>query len=135
SDSTNSIRASLHEIEITLMIAIVLVVLVVSVFLRSARATVVPAVATLVSLMGTLGVMYLLGFSLDNLSLMALTVATGFVVDDAIVVLENTSRHIEQGMDRFAAALLGAREVGFTVLSISISLIAVFIPLLFMGGQ
>src|SRR5205823_7809975 len=97
--------------------------------------TVVPAVATLVSLMGTLGVMYLLGFSLDNLSLMALTVATGFVVDDAIVVLENTSRHIEQGMDRFAAALLGAREVGFTVLSISLSLVAVFIPLLFMGGQ
>src|SRR5205823_7054656 len=97
--------------------------------------TVVPAVATLVSLMGTLGVMYLLGFSLDNLSLMALTVATGFVVDDAIVVLENTSRHIEQGMNRFQAALLGAKEVGFTVLSISLSLVAVFIPLLFMGGQ
>ena len=110
-------------------------VLVVSVFLRSVRATVVPAVATVVSLLGTFGVMYLLGFILNNLSLMALTVATGFVVDDAIVVLENTSRHIEHGMDRIQAALLGAREVGFTVLSISLSLVAVFIPLLFMGGQ
>ena len=135
SDSTNSIRASLREVEITLLISIVLVVLVVSAFLRSARATFIPAVATVVSLLGTLGVMYLLGFSLNNLSLMALTVATGFVVDDAIVVLENTSRHIEAGMDRFKAALLGAREVGFTVLSISLSLVAVFIPLLFMGGQ
>jgi len=135
SDSTNSIRSSLREIEITLLISIVLVVLVVSAFLRSARATVIPAVATVVSLLGTFGVMYLLGFSLNNLSLMALTVATGFVVDDAIVVLENTSRHIEAGMDRFKAALLGAREVGFTVLSISLSLVAVFIPLLFMGGQ
>ncbi|MCS0581585.1 efflux RND transporter permease subunit [Massilia pinisoli] len=135
SDRTNSIRASLHEIEMTLMISILLVVLVVSVFLRSARATVVPAVATIVSLLGTFGVMYMLGFSLNNLSLMALTVATGFVVDDAIVVLENTSRHVEQGMDRMKAALLGAQEVGFTVLSISLSLVAVFIPLLFMGGQ
>ena len=135
SDRTNSIRASLHEIEFTLVLSIVLVVLVVSVFLRSVRATVVPAVATIVSLLGTFGVMYLLGFSLNNLSLMALTVATGFVVDDAIVVLENTARHIEAGMDRMKAALLGAREVGFTVLSISLSLVAVFIPLLFMGGQ
>jgi multidrug efflux pump len=135
SDRTNSIRASLHEIELTLMISILLVVLVVSLFLRSVRATVVPAVATVVSLLGTFGVMYLLGFSLNNLSLMALTVATGFVVDDAIVVLENTSRHVEQGMDRMKAALLGAQEVGFTVLSISLSLVAVFIPLLFMGGQ
>ncbi len=135
SDSTNSIRASLHEIELTLVVSIVLVVLVVSAFLRSARATVVPAVATIVSLLGTFGAMYFLGFSLNNLSLMALTVATGFVVDDAIVVLENTSRHIEAGMHRFKAALLGAREVGFTVLSISLSLVAVFIPLLFMGGQ
>ena len=135
SDRTNSIRASLHEIEMTLMISILLVVLVVSVFLRSVRATIVPAVATVVSLLGTFGVMYLLGFSLNNLSLMALTVATGFVVDDAIVVLENTSRHVEQGMDRMKAALLGAQEVGFTVLSISLSLVAVFIPLLFMGGQ
>ena len=135
SDSTNSIRASLKEIELTLMISILLVVLVVSVFLRSVRATIIPAVATVVSLLGTFGVMYLLGFSLNNLSLMALTVATGFVVDDAIVVLENTARHIEGGMDRMKAALLGAREVGFTVLSISLSLVAVFIPLLFMGGQ
>ncbi|MEO8015652.1 MAG: efflux RND transporter permease subunit, partial [Polaromonas sp.] len=135
SDSTNSIRASLREIEATLLISIALVVLVVSAFLRSVRATIIPAVATVVSLLGTFGVMYLMGFSLNNLSLMALTVATGFVVDDAIVVLENTSRHIEAGMDRFKAALLGAREVGFTVLSISLSLVAVFIPLLFMGGQ
>jgi len=135
SDRTNSIRSSLHEIEFTLLISILLVVLVVSVFLRSVRATVIPAVATVVSLLGTFGVMWMLGFSLNNLSLMALTVATGFVVDDAIVVLENTARHIEKGMDRMQAALLGAREVGFTVLSISLSLVAVFIPLLFMGGQ
>ncbi len=135
SDSTHSIRASLFEIEVTLLISVVLVVLVVSAFLRSARATLIPAVATVVSLLGTFGVMYLLGFSLNNLSLMALTVATGFVVDDAIVVLENISRHLEAGMDRFEAALRGAREVGFTVLSISLSLVAVFIPLLFMGGQ
>jgi multidrug efflux pump len=135
SDRTNSIRASLHEIEMTLVVSILLVVLVVSVFLRSVRATVVPAVATVVSLLGTFGVMYMLGFSLNNLSLMALTVATGFVVDDAIVVLENTSHHVEQGMERMKAALLGAQEVGFTVLSISLSLVAVFIPLLFMGGQ
>jgi multidrug efflux pump len=135
SDATNSIRASLHEIEVTLMIAVVLVVIVVSAFLRSARATVIPAVATVVSLLGALGVMYLLGFSLNNLSLMALTVASGFVVDDAIVVLENTTRHLERGVDRFFAALAGAREVGFTVLSMSVSLVAVFIPLLFMGGQ
>ncbi len=134
-DRTHSIRASLREVEVTLAIAVVLVVLVVSAFLRSARATLIPAVATIVSLLGTFGVMYLLGFSLNNVSLMALTVATGFVVDDAIVVLENTSRHVEAGMDRFRAALLGAREVGFTVLSISLSLVAVFIPLLFMGGQ
>jgi len=135
SDRTHSIRASLHEVEVTLGISILLVVLVVSLFLRSARATLIPAVATIVSLLGTFGVMHLLGFSLNNLSLMALTVATGFVVDDAIVVLENTARHIEAGMNRFEAALRGAREVGFTVLSISVSLVAVFIPLLFMGGQ
>ncbi len=135
SDRTYSIRASLQEIEITLLISLVLVVLVVSAFLRSVRATIIPAVATIVSLLGTFAVMYALGFSLNNLSLMALTVATGFVVDDAIVVLENISRHIDAGMDRFEAALKGAREVGFTVLSISVSLVAVFIPLLFMGGQ
>ncbi|MGZ8260944.1 MAG: efflux RND transporter permease subunit, partial [Caldimonas sp.] len=134
SDRTSSIRASLREIELTLVISIVLVVLVVSVFLRSLRATAIPAVATIVSLLGTFGVMVLLGFSLNNLSLMAITVATGFVVDDAIVVLENTARHVEAGMDRMQAALLGAREVGFTVLSISLSLVAVFIPLLFMEG-
>ncbi|RYF32848.1 MAG: nodulation protein [Comamonadaceae bacterium] len=135
SDRTASIRASLNEVELTLMISVALVVFVVGVFLRRARATIVPAVATVASLLATFGVMYLLGFSLNNLSLMALTVATGFVVDDAIVVLENTQRHIEAGMGRMQAALLGAREVGFTVLSISLSLVAVFIPLLFMGGQ
>ncbi|KTT22678.1 efflux RND transporter permease subunit [Pseudacidovorax intermedius] len=135
SDRTASIRAALHEVEFTLMISVALVVLVVGLFLRRARATIIPTVATVVSLLGTFGVMYLLGFSLNNLSLMALTVATGFVVDDAIVVLENTQRHIENGMGRLQAALAGAREVGFTVLSISLSLVAVFIPLLFMGGQ
>ncbi|HEX4511764.1 MAG TPA: efflux RND transporter permease subunit, partial [Burkholderiaceae bacterium] len=135
SDRTVSIRASLREVEATLVIAVLLVVVVVGVFLHSLRATLVPGIATVVSLLGTFGVMYLLKFSLDNLSLMALTVATGFVVDDAIVVLENTSRHIEHGMSRLEAALLGAKEVGFTVLSISLSLVAVFIPLLFMGGQ
>jgi multidrug efflux pump len=134
SDRTTTIRASLHEVEITLLIATLLVVLVVSLFLRSWRATLIPASAVVVSLLGTLGVMYLLGFSLDNLSLMALTVATGLVVDDAIVVVENISRHLEQGMKPLEAALRGAREVGFTVLSISVSLIAVFVPLLFMGG-
>ncbi len=133
-DRTTTIRASLHEVEITLVIATLLVVFVVSIFLRSLRATVVPAVAIVVSLLGTLGVMYLAGFSLNNLSLMALTVATGFVVDDAIVVLENISRHIEDGMRPSTAVLRGAREVGFTVMSISFSLVAVFIPLLFMGG-
>jgi multidrug efflux pump len=135
SDSTTSIRASLREIEITLAIAIALVVLVVSFFLRSFKATLIPAVATVVSLLGTFGAMYLLGFSLNNISLMALTVASGFVVDDAIVVLENTNRQIEAGMSRFEAALAGARQVGFTVVSMSISLVAAFIPLLFMGGQ
>jgi multidrug efflux pump len=133
-DRTTSIRASIREIEITVYIALALVVIVVFAFLRDVRSTMIPAIATIVSLLGTFGVMYLLGFSLNNLSLMAITVATGFVVDDAIVVLENTTRHLEQGMGRFEAALQGAREVGFTVLSISISLVAVFIPLLFMGG-
>ena len=116
------------------MIAIGLVILVVFAFLRDVRSTLVPIVAVPVSLVGTLGVMYLLGFSLDNLSLMALTVATGFVVDDAIVVLENISRHTAAGMRRMQAAIKGAREVGFTVLSMSLSLIAVFIPILLMGG-
>jgi multidrug efflux pump len=133
-DRTTTIRASLREVEATLIIALLLVILVVSVFLSSRRATLVPAVAVVTSLFGTLGAMYLLGFSLNNLSLMALTVATGFVVDDAIVVLENVTRYLEAGMSRIEAALRGAREVGFTVLSITLSLVAVFIPLLFMGG-
>ena len=133
-DRTSSIRASIREIEITVLISLILVVLVVFAFLRDVRATFIPAAATIVSLLGTFGVMYLIGFSLNNLSLMAITVATGFVVDDAIVVLENTTRHLEAGMGRYEAALKGASEVGFTVLSISISLVAVFIPLLFMGG-
>ncbi|HEX4737105.1 MAG TPA: efflux RND transporter permease subunit [Allosphingosinicella sp.] len=133
-DRTSSIRASIREIEITVVIALILVIMVVYAFLRDIRSTMIPTVATIVSLLGTFGMMWFLGFSLNNLSLMAITVATGFVVDDAIVVLENTTRHLEQGMGRFEAALLGASEVGFTVLSISISLVAVFIPLLFMGG-
>jgi multidrug efflux pump len=133
-DRTTTIRASLHDVERTLLIAIVLVVLVVFLFLRNWRATLVPSVAVPVSLIGTFGVMYLLGYSLDNLSLMALTISTGFVVDDAIVVLENITRHVESGMPRREAALLGAREVGFTVLSMSLSLIAVFTPILLMGG-
>ncbi|QDL39594.1 efflux RND transporter permease subunit [Rhodoferax sediminis] len=133
-DRTPTIRASLKDTERTLLISIALVIMVVFVFLRNWRATLIPSVAVPVSLIGTFGAMYLLGFSLNNLSLMALTIATGFVVDDAIVVLENVSRHIENGMKPFAAALQGAREVGFTVLSMSLSLIAVFIPLLLMGG-
>jgi multidrug efflux pump len=133
-DRSTTIRASLHDIERTLLISIVLVIFVVFAFLRSARATLIPTVAVPVSLIGTFGVMYLLGYSLDNLSLMALTVATGFVVDDAIVVLENISRHVEAGMPRYRAAVQGAREVGFTVLSMSVSLVAVFIPILLMGG-
>jgi multidrug efflux pump len=133
-DRTTTIRASLRDVESALVIATVLVILVVFVFLRNGRATLIPCVAVPVSLIGTFGVMYLCGYSLDNLSLMALTVSTGFVVDDAIVVLENITRHIEAGMPRMAAALKGAREVGFTVVSMSLSLIAVFAPILFMGG-
>ena len=133
-DRTTSIRASINDVERTLVLSVFLVVAVVFLFLRDGRATLIPAVAVTVSLLGTLGVMLLAGFSLDNLSLMALTVATGFVVDDAIVVLENTARHVEAGMPRYKAALRGAREVGFTVLSISVSLVAVFIPILLMGG-
>jgi multidrug efflux pump len=133
-DRTTTIRGSLAGTQRTLIIAVCLVVLVVFAFLRNLRATLIPAVAVPVSVIGTFAAMYLLGYSLDNLSLMALTIATGFVVDDAIVVLENISRHIETGMGRVEAALLGAREVGFTVLSISASLIAVFLPILLMGG-
>ncbi|MDT0226038.1 multidrug efflux RND transporter permease subunit MdtC [Serratia marcescens] len=133
-DRSPTIRASLAEVEQSLAIAIGLVILVVFIFLRSGRATLIPAVAVPVSLIGSFAAMYLCGFSLNNLSLMALTIATGFVVDDAIVVLENISRHVEAGMKPINAALLGAREVGFTVLSMSISLVAVFIPLLLMEG-
>jgi multidrug efflux pump len=133
-DRTPTIRASLRGTQRTLLIAVGLVVLVVFAFLRTLRATLIPAVAVPVSVIGTFGAMYLLGYSLDNLSLMALTIATGFVVDDAIVVLENITRHIEAGLPRHEAALRGAREVGFTVLSISVSLIAVFLPILLMGG-
>jgi multidrug efflux pump len=133
-DRTETIRASLRDVERTLLIAIGLVVLVVFITLRNGRAAMVPSVAVPLSLIGTFGAMYLLGFSLDNMSLMALTVATGFVVDDAIVVLENISRHVEEGMSRIQAAIHGAREVGFTVLAMSLSLIAVFIPILLMGG-
>jgi len=133
-DRSTTIRASLHEVELSLIVAIVLVILVVFAFLREARASLIPSVAVPVSLIGTFGIMYLLGYSLDNLSLMALTISTGFVVDDAIVVLENVTRHIEAGMPRRQAALQGAGEVGFTVLSMSLSLIAVFVPILLMGG-
>src|SRR5262249_5453127 len=133
-DQTVTIRASVRDVEITLVIAIILVILVVFLFLRNLRATFIPSVAVPVSLIGTFGVMYLAGFSLDNLSLMALTISTGFVVDDAIVVIENITRYLEQGMRPVDAALKGAAEIGFTVLSISISLVAVFIPILLMGG-
>jgi multidrug efflux pump len=133
-DRTTTIRASVDDVERTLLISIGLVILVVFVFLRNGRATLIPGVAVPVSLIGTFAVMYLFGYSLDNLSLMALTISTGFVVDDAIVVMENVARHLENGMKPFAAALKGAQEIGFTVFSISVSLVAVFIPLLLMGG-
>jgi multidrug efflux pump len=133
-DRAASIRRSVHDVERSLMISISLVVLVVFVFLRSGRATAIPSVAVPLSLVATFGVMYLLGFSLDNLSLMALTIATGFVVDDAIVVTENVTRHLERGMAPREAALAGAKQIGFTIVSITVSLLAVFIPLLFMGG-
>ena len=133
-DQTVTIRASVSEVEKTLLVSILLVILVVFFFLRSPRTTFIPSVAVPVSLIGTFGVMYLLGYSLDNLSLMALTICTGFVVDDAIVVIENISRYLEQGMNAFHAALKGASEIGSTVLTMSISLVAVFIPLLLMGG-
>jgi hydrophobe/amphiphile efflux-1 (HAE1) family protein len=133
-DRTTTVRASVHDIEITLIVSVILVILVVFAFLRSPRATIIPSVAVPLSLIGTFGVMYLLGYSLDNLSLMALAISTGFVVDDAIVVLENITRFIEQGMTPVQAAFRGAREIGFTVLSMSISLVAVFIPILMMGG-
>ena len=133
-DQTTTIRASVSDVERTLVISIALVILVVFIFLRNPRATIIPGVVVPISLIGTFGVMYLCHYSLDNLSLMALTISTGFVVDDAIVVIENVTRHLEQGLRPLQAALLGAKEIGFTVLSISISLVAVFTPLLLMGG-
>ncbi|HSV06235.1 MAG TPA: efflux RND transporter permease subunit, partial [Candidatus Binatus sp.] len=133
-DRTTTIRASIRDVEITLLIAIALVVLVVFVFLRNPWATAIPGVVVPLSLVGTFGVMYLLGYSIDNLSMMALTICTGFVVDDAIVVIENVSRYLEQGVPPLQAALRGAREIGFTVVSMSLSLVAVFIPILLMGG-
>ena len=133
-DQTVTIRASVADVEHALMISVALVVLVVFLFLRDWRATAIPGVVVPVSLIGTFAFMYLIGYSIDNLSLMALTVATGFVVDDAIVVVENVMRHLEAGMSPLEAAIQGAREIGFTVLSISISLVAVFIPILLMGG-
>jgi multidrug efflux pump len=133
-DRSITIRASLRQVEHTLMLAVAFVILVVYVFLNSHRAALIPALVVPVSLIGTFGAMYLLGYTLDIFSLMALTIATGFVVDDAIVVMENTTRHIEGGMSRTSAALLGAREVGFTVVSMSLSLVAVFIPFMFAGG-
>jgi multidrug efflux pump len=133
-DATRTIRASVRDVQLTLLVSIALVILVVFVFLRDVRSTLIPSVAVPVSLIGTFGVMYLLGYSIDNLSLMALTIATGFVVDDAIVVIENITRHVEAGMKPFEAALKGAEEIGFTVVSISVSLVAVFIPILMMGG-
>src|SRR6185437_5844274 len=134
SDRTLTIRASVSDVEFTLMLSIALVVGVIFLFLRNVWATIIPSVTIPVALVGTLGVMYLCGFSLDNLSLMGLTIAVGFVVDDAIVMLENIYRHIEDGMNPLQAAFKGAGEIGFTIISMGISLVAVFIPLLFMGG-
>ena len=132
-DRTNTIRASVRDVEFELSLSVVLVVLVIFLFLRNVPATIIPSVAVPLSLVGTLAAMYLLGFSLNNLSLMALTIATGFVVDDAIVMIENISRYIEEGMRPLEAALKGAGEIGFTIVSLTVSLIAVLIPLLFMG--
>src|SRR5438094_8683267 len=134
SDRTITIRASVRDVQFTLILSVVLVTLVVLLFLRSLRATLIAGVALPLSLITSFGVMYFAGFSLDNLSLMALTIGTGFVVDDAIVMIENIVRHMEDGQDPFEAALEGAREIGFTVISLTLSLIAVFIPLLFMSG-
>src|SRR5262245_56809587 len=134
SDRSESIRASVHDVQITLMLTAVLVILVILAFLRTWRATFIPALALPLSIIGTFAGMAMFGFSLDSVSLLALTLALGFVVDDAIVVLENIVRYVEQGMKPFEAAIKGANEIGFTVLSITISLVAVFIPILFMGG-
>src|SRR5204863_459674 len=132
-DRTNTIRASVEDVQFSLMLTVGLVVMVIFLFLRSIRATIIPSVAVPLSLIGTFGVMYLLGYSLNNLSLMALTISTGFVVDDAIVMIENISRYIEQGDKPLEAALKGSEQIGFTIVSLTISLIAVLIPLLFMG--
>src|SRR5207302_10209706 len=129
-DQTQTIRASVRDVEISLIISVLLVILVVFIFLKNVRTTFIPSVAVPVSLLGTFGVMYLLGYTIDNLSLMALTISTGFVVDDAIVVIENITRYLEMGMRPAAATLAGAKEISFTVLSMSTSLIAVFIPIL-----
>src|SRR6202020_2961898 len=132
-DRTVTIRASVEDVEFELTLAVILVVLVIFVFLRNARATLIPSLSVPLSLVGTLGAMYLFGFSLNNLSLMALTIATGFVVDDAIVVIENISRYIEEGEQPLQAALKGSQQIGFTIISLTVSLMAVLIPLLFMG--
>jgi multidrug efflux pump len=133
SDRTTGIRASVHHVQLELILAVVLVVLVIFFFLHSVRATVIASIAVPISLIGTCGLMYLLGYSLNNLSLMALTIATGFVVDDAIVMIENIARYMEEGEKPFAAALKGATQIGFTIISLTVSLIAVLIPLLFMS--
>src|SRR5258707_10149702 len=133
-DQTVTIRASVSDTERTLILSVLLVILVVFCFLKGARSTFIPSIAVPVSLLGTFGVMYLCGYSLDNLSLMALTISTGFVVDDAIVVIENITRYLEAGLHPFTAALKGAQEIGSTVITMSVSLVAVFIPLLLMGG-
>src|SRR5207249_2321155 len=132
-DRTTTIRASVKDVQFSLMLTVALVVMVIFLFLRSLSATVIPSIAVPLSLVGTFGVMYLLGYSLNNLSLMALTISTGFVVDDAIVMIENISRYIEEGDSPLQAALKGAKQIGFTILSLTVSLVAVLIPLLFMG--
>ena len=132
-DRTNTIRASVKDVQFSLMLTIALVVMVIFLFLRSFAATVIPSIAVPLSIVGTFGVMYLLGYSLNNLSLMALTISTGFVVDDAIVMIENISRYLEEGDSPLEAALKGSEQIGFTIVSLTVSLIAVLIPLLFMG--
>ena len=134
-DRTVTIRASVSDVEFELMLSVILVVFVIFLFLRNIAATFISGVSVPLSLVGTFGAMYLLGFSLNNLTLMALTIATGFVVDDAIVMIENIARHIEEGLDRRSAAFLGAGEIGFTIISLTLSLLAVLIPLLFMGER
>src|SRR5207253_4578010 len=133
-DRTTTIRASVRDVQFELMLTIALVVMVIFLFLRSLSATIIPSVAVPLSIVGTFGIMYMLGYSLNNLTLMALTISTGFVVDDAIVMIENISRYIEEGERPLDAALKGSGQIGFTIISLTVSLIAVFIPLLFMGG-